>query len=462
MTIQECTQDDREFPAARDAAGIEASVGIAAVFVTAFLSTPFPWLSLMLWVLAMSALHAAALITVPRSDRFEEARLLAQAVGWALALAQMQPGLPLMFGIAAFALVHGTSALAARRREARLLAAGTSELAQRAEAETAFLQAVDEIRRLRVDVKTSGDVHEHLSAALQESSSEARILRSKADALSATLQRVMPFETESGLLTADKFNTVLRRETARMQRQEQSITLVLVRLDHFTGFEQRYGRVPYEAVVRRVSEVMHKAGNRPGDVAARLGEDLFALLFPEAEHLHGLKLAEAVQQRIYQLGVRNAASPCGVITTSCGVATIIPNSDTREKTLRERAEAALYEASFQGGNRCVRYRVAQSARIEHWDAANEGALTLDSLRHKLALLGYEGQPQRLRPGDAGREQRIPLDAVEAVLEGTLEVSFEGEARTLRAGDLLFLPKGTVARREVIGSTPVLCLEATRV
>ncbi len=357
------------------------------------------------------------------------------------------------------ALVAGV--VANRRRAALATGMLAQEQAMRSEVEIAFLQAIEEIRRLRIDVKTGGDVHAQMSTALQATSGELQILRSKADALSHTLQRVMPFEAESGLLNTDKFAAVLTREAARMQRQELPLTLVCLKLDHFTHFEKTYGRVLYEAVIRRVAEVLHKAGNRPGDVAGRFGGDNFALLFPEAEHHHGLQLAEGVRARIYQLGVPNKDSPLGVLTASLGSATILPSSDTTDATLRERAEAALYEATFQGGNRCVRFRTAQTINIEHWDPQNEGVLTLESLRHKLAIRGYDGHPKRFKPGEAGRERRIILDSIEAVIEGTLQVMFEGEARTLRPGDCLYLPKGTVAREEVLGGTAVLCLQGTR-
>ncbi len=46
---------------------------------------------------------------------------------------------------------------------------------------------------------------------------------------------------------------------------------------------------------------------------------------------------------------------------------------------------------------------------------NEGVLTLESLRHKLAILGYDGHPKRFKPGEAGRERRVTLDSM-AVLQ----------------------------------------------
>ena len=440
---------------------VEIFIGITAVAVASCVARPFALVPLLIWALGLGTLHALAMLTARRLDCSDEARFLAVLGGWAVGLAELPAGPPLWWGMGAFLCAISASLLANRRRAVQSEGRLAQEQAMRQEAEAAFLQAIEEIRRLRIDVKTGGDVHQQLSTALQETSGELQVLRSKADALSHTLQRVMPFEAESGLLNAAKFGAVLKREAARMQRQELPLTLVCLTLDHFAHYEHSHGRVLYEAVIRRVAEVLHKAGNRPGDVAGRFAEHKFALLFPEAEHHHGLQLAETVRARLYQLGVPNRDSPLGVITASLGTATILPSSDTTATTLRERAEAALYEANFQGGNRCVRFRTAQTINIEHWDIHNEGVLTLESLRHKLAILGYDGYPKRFKPGEAGRERRVALDSVEAVIEGTLQVMFEGEARTLHPGDCLYLPKGTVAREEVLGGDAVLCLHGTR-
>lgn len=458
------THDDpTRAPAGRDwlcDPRLEAAIGGAIACVVGLFAIPFAPVPLAVWIASLLVLHGAAIVTLPHHDAANGLRLLALMGGWCIGLAQL-PGDSFWYGMTAFMVALGASLCANWRRATLVKGALAQEQGRRGEVEAALLQAVEEIRRLRIDVKTGGEVHQHLSAALQESSGELMLSRSKVEALATTVQRIMPFEAESGLLNADKFRTVLGREAARMQRQEMPLTMVCVKLDHFTQFHQMYGRLPYEVVIKRMAEILHRAGNRPGDVAARLGDDTFALLFPEVEHYHGLKLAEAVRARLYQLGVPNRASAIGVVTASLGTATILPNSDTTAATLWERAEAALYEASFQGGNRCLRFRTAQTFKVERWDRHNEGVLTMESLRHKLAILGYDGRPKRFKPGDSTRERRIAIDSVDAVIEGTLQVMFEGETRTLRPGDCLYLPKGTVAREEALGSDPVLCIQGTR-
>ncbi len=412
------------------------------------------------WVLTVSTLHGASPLAAGR-PKLELMRVATVICAWGMGLWYCTPAGPAQAFIVGSVIVQVVLTVSARLRTALAESQLVAQQRLRADTEAAFLQSVEEVRRLKVEIRTSGDVHDQLSAALQESTSELSVARHKADALAHTLQRVMPYEPESGLLNASKFDTVLQREAARMQRQELPLTIVLARLDYFSDFESTHGRAAYELVIRRVSDAFQQAGQRPGDIAARLDFGTFGLMFPEAEQHYGLRLAEAVRERIQQFGIANRNAPHAVLTLSVGAATAIPNSDITAEILRERAEAALYEATFQGGNRSVRYNLLQTIKLERWSEQDEGLLTLAALRNKLELRGYAGNPKRLKPGEPGRERRVTLDSIEAVVEGSLQIEVDGEARTLRAGDCLYLPKGVVTRIQVIGEQAVVCIEATR-
>ncbi len=346
------------------------------------------------------------------------------------------------------------------RKADDVLAAMTSLGRLRDDLKEGLRRAEDELLRLRVEARTRSEQRRELETMVESMAGELGVLKRKADSLSLVLQRVMPYEQETGLLTAAKFESVLRREWARMQRQEQPVGLVLLSLDHFDRYYETTGRVAAEAALRRIAELLRRAGQRPGDVAARLAPDKFALLFPEADHRHGDRVATKLCTRIRQLGLANADSPSGLLTMSCGVASMIPHGHSAAADLQQRADAALYEARFQGGDRCVRFRTMPSLRLDRWNIDQEGLLTADGLVRKLALLGYRGQPRTLQPGETVRERRLPADTVEAVVDGQVKISLDGESRVLRAGDCLFVPKGQVASLEVVSPTPAVCMEAT--
>lgn len=320
----------------------------------------------------------------------------------------------------------------------------------------------EEIRCLRLETRAAGETRESLVGELTSATRELELLRSKAGALANVLERINPYDVETGLLTAEKFRIVMQREWARMQRQELPLSLLLVSIDRFDEFRRAQTRLGYEAALRRISDVLRGAGNRPGDVAARLAPGIFALLFPETDHRHVTALAERVRVRVRRLRIApGATNSVGALTATVGMATVIPNSGITPETLCERVEAALYEAQFQGGDRSVRYRTLDSVRVERWNAQQEGELSADGVRHKLAILGYDATAKTYRPGDRAPSRRVLVDTVAAVVEGQLKIFLESETRVLQPGDLLFIPKGLVTSVEVVGRHPVLCLEAIR-
>lgn len=330
----------------------------------------------------------------------------------------------------------------------------------RAELSDALGGAEEELARLRIEVRTGHEQQRELEARVERTTSELARVERKAQSLSTVLQRVMPYEPETGLLTAEKFEAVLAREWARMRRQEQPLTLLVLGLDHFEAYCERAGRIAAEAALRRVAGFVRQAGQRPGDVAARLDRERLALLFPEADQQHGAKIAQKLCTRIRQLGLPCTESPGGRLTASVGVAGMIPTSQATPAELRQRADAALYEARFQGGDCSVRHRLLEGLRLERWNIEQEGLLTAEGLERKLALLGYRARQRTLQPGEAASSRRLPVETVEAVVDGALRVSLEGESKLLRPGDCLFVPKGQVASLEAVGATPTVCLEAT--
>jgi len=363
---------------------------------------------------------------------------------------------------AAFVVLSALGAVELVRARDRHATLARAEQGRRLDSEARLASLSDHVGRLQIEARGASETRERLEHELDAAKQELAVLRSKTGALSSVLQRVNPCDIETGLLTAAKFTHVMQREWARMQRQESPLSLLLCSVDRFDEFRDWHGQAAFEAALKRLGEVFRSSGQRPGDVAARLGPGLFALLFPETEYKYVGRLAEGVRARVRQLGIAAApSSPHKVLTVTVGMATVIPGSDLEPAVLRERVEAALYEAQFQGGDRSVRYRTFESIRVEHWDPVNEGALTEDKLRSKLVLLGYAAEPRVYPPGQAQPSRRVPADRVEAIVEGKLRVALEGEARVLQPGDFLFIPKGLVTSVEVVGQRPVRSLQAIR-
>jgi mannose-6-phosphate isomerase-like protein (cupin superfamily) len=98
-------------------------------------------------------------------------------------------------------------------------------------------------------------------------------------------------------------------------------------------------------------------------------------------------------------------------------------------------------------------------RIERWDPRRDGPLTEAALRQKLESRGYRTSSCHL---PAGSDTTVPTDScqrVDAVVSGLMKITLDGETAILTAGDLVIVPLGAVRRVEVVGSSPVHCLEA---
>ncbi|NNM01126.1 MAG: diguanylate cyclase [Gammaproteobacteria bacterium] len=319
---------------------------------------------------------------------------------------------------------------------------------------------MDELSKLKLSLKTTNDRKAMAEQALKSTEANLEVVTGKAEALAHTLQRVSPLDSTTGLLNAQHIEERIDQEWARMLRAEQPLTLVHMELDSFEAFAETYGSQAYESCLKKITEVIVRSGRRPGDCAGRVGDGKFAILYPSADTKHGEALAERIRARIAGLSISNAGSPLHtIVTASFGVATMMPNRDCSMDELLQRADSSLYEASFRGGNKVVRYRTINNIRLERWNHEVEGELSGEGLVRKLALWGYEPEKKVYEPGFYQSDRRMNAETVDAVVEGSLRISLDGESRVLRPGDCLFIPKGLTASTEVVGKKPVVCLEA---
>lgn len=98
-------------------------------------------------------------------------------------------------------------------------------------------------------------------------------------------------------------------------------------------------------------------------------------------------------------------------------------------------------------------------RIERWDPRRDGPLNEATLKHKLESRGYKVAARQYPVGTVAAAQADDRERIDAVVNGLLKVTLDGESAILTAGDMVFVGRGTARRVEVVGSAPVHCLEA---
>jgi diguanylate cyclase (GGDEF)-like protein len=167
------------------------------------------------------------------------------------------------------------------------------------------------------------------------------VLGRQADAL-VKLSRTDPL---TGLGNPLAFAERLERETARVARYGEPLSLLVLDVDRLKAINDRGGHQAGDMALKAVGRALH-SGARQTDLAARVGGDEFALIAPNTRPAAAAALGERIKSLVAGEGVNG-------LSASMGVATMEQGRSTDSRALRDAADAALYEAKRQGRNRVI-------------------------------------------------------------------------------------------------------------
>lgn len=154
----------------------------------------------------------------------------------------------------------------------------------------------------------------------------------------------------TGVANRRRFDEMLAQEWARAMRSGQTLALIMLDVDHFKLFNDRYGHLAGDDCLRSIARVLTEQCRRAGDQPARYGGEEFVILVAEDDAAGALHLAERVRHAIEALGIPHLGSAHEVVTVSLGVAVAQPRLGDDAQTLISRADAALYRAKHGGRN----------------------------------------------------------------------------------------------------------------
>ena len=133
------------------------------------------------------------------------------------------------------------------------------------------------------------------------------------------------------------------------------LSVMLIDIDHFKAFNDRYGHSAGDQCLRVVASALHLLMQGKHGLLARWGGEEFVIVLPSADAAAALALGESLRQRIEALAMRHEASSTAPhITISCGIC-VRPQVDNgpHAQALLKEADKALYAAKDAGRNRCV-------------------------------------------------------------------------------------------------------------
>jgi diguanylate cyclase (GGDEF)-like protein len=157
----------------------------------------------------------------------------------------------------------------------------------------------------------------------------------------------------TGVANRRHFNDRLDAEWRRCARAGLPLSLIMIDIDHFKLYNDRYGHQAGDVCLQQVSAAMKRCASRPQDLLARYGGEEFILLLPQEGPDGAEAVAQRIQEEVRKLAVLHEASPtAATVTISMGLATAMPPLEPQDANgLIRSADANLYRAKQSGRNR---------------------------------------------------------------------------------------------------------------
>jgi diguanylate cyclase (GGDEF)-like protein len=164
----------------------------------------------------------------------------------------------------------------------------------------------------------------------------------------------------TGVANRRAFDRGLEREWRRSVRARSPLSLLLIDVDFFKAYNDRYGHAAGDDCLRGIASTLAVGARRAGDLVARYGGEEFAIILPDCSDESARQLGERLRARVAGLALPHDASEAAPhVTISVGGATALPLSGATAGDLVRAADAALYEAKGAGRDR-VNHRRLQA------------------------------------------------------------------------------------------------------
>ena len=190
-------------------------------------------------------------------------------------------------------------------------------------------------------VETSNRLHDQLDKS-------ARVIHELQRNLEIVRREAMT-DSLTGLANRKAFDQEIKRVLTDAKTSGHAFTLMMIDIDHFKAFNDNFGHLVGDQVLRLVGRTLIE-GIKGRDFAARYGGEEFAIILPESNIMAGMAVGNSLRKAIAQKDVinRTTGEKLGRVTMSVGVAEYTMGESPEEMV--ERADSALYTAKHNGRN----------------------------------------------------------------------------------------------------------------
>lgn len=138
----------------------------------------------------------------------------------------------------------------------------------------------------------------------------------------------------------------------RASRDSRTLAVLLIDVDHFKAYNDRYGHQAGDQVLRQVAQTVESLVRSPFDILARYGGEEFAAVLYNVTETQARNVAERMRRAVEDLGIEHQGShDHDHVTISIGAAIVAPTAHRTPRGAVQLADQALYQAKVQGRNR---------------------------------------------------------------------------------------------------------------
>lgn len=133
---------------------------------------------------------------------------------------------------------------------------------------------------------------------------------------------------------------------------ETPISIIMIDIDNFKSYNDKYGHVNGDEVLKKISSKLNEAVKESKDFVARYGGEEFIYIALQTDENEIYEIANEIREKIYNLKITHEYSEVSkYVTVSLGIATVVPYNTTSIYECIQNADIALYKAKYDGKNR---------------------------------------------------------------------------------------------------------------
>jgi diguanylate cyclase (GGDEF)-like protein len=140
------------------------------------------------------------------------------------------------------------------------------------------------------------------------------------------------------------------------KRSEIVLTLVMFDIDYFKKYNDRYGHIEGDQVLKTIGKLLKKSFKRKTDAIGRYGGEEFLAVLSQTDLETAISLVKEFQQKLKNCNLQHKDSPFGEITVSAGIHSGKISKDENLDTFLRKVDEELYKAKKCGRNRYSFYK----------------------------------------------------------------------------------------------------------